>query len=84
MMYEPFVPILTMYGLIMSCALVVLILAFGKDPGSSGRLYVASEIMKLIVLVIIGAVQVYPDMLTESAFFVANLLFLSSEVSFGF
>lgn len=83
MVSNAFVTVLTMYALLMSAAMGVLFWAFRGGFNLSGRLFLLSEFLRLPTVATVGAVHLYPELGPQPAFFIGNLFFLASEVTFA-
>lgn len=72
-----------MYALLMIAAIGVLFWAFKGGFNQSGRLFLLSELLRLPTIATVGAIHVYPEFGPEPAYFIGNLFYLSSEVTFA-
>lgn len=83
MVSNVFVTVLAMYALLMSAAMGVLFWAFKGGFNLSGRLFLLSELLRLPTVATVAAVHLYPAFGPQPAYFIGNLSFLSSEVTFA-
>lgn len=83
MVSNVFVTVLAMYALLMIAAMGVLFWAFRGGFNLSGRLFLLAEFLRLPTVATVGAVHLYPEFGPQPAYFIGNLFFLSSEVTFA-
>ena len=67
----------------MSAAMGVLFWAFKGGFNLSGRLFLLSEFLRLPTIATVGAIHLYPEFGPQPAYFIGNLFFLTSEVTFA-
>lgn len=79
-----FIAVLVMYGLVICGSVATLFVAFKNRYNASIKYFIAGELAKLPVIILIGIAHSYPEMRKWHIFFVSNLLFIVSEFLFCF